>query len=176
MFYKEEFKNHELTTLVENNKIQAYRVAAPNSSIMSFYLTFLPCGIGISGDITPNRNGVWSSKSYDKDWFLKRRSPDYLCEKFLEKVFIIDNAVEEILDLELSVDKEEDRQYIIAELKGGEMSEEKLYDELSSLLGIYDYFGIGYDYDDVEKEILVSIQYKFKELYEKYEIECKVST
>ena len=167
--YMEQLSEHELQ-VIQDGKVQVYRIGKPGTRCMSTLLVFTHEGIILQGDFTPEQNGSVSSIGYSLAWFLGELSPDYLCEKFLRREFVPDYAREELLDPN-GYWREDQPQDILDKLD--EIAKEIdcngsdwLYNELMDLDFCLD-GGIGYDYAPQKKAALCVIQQKFKELIEK---------
>lgn len=68
-----------------------------NSRLQSVRVVQTPEGISIIGDCAPQNPdgtcGVHSAYGYNLDWFGERRSAEYLCEKFLRRIWRRDKFV-----------------------------------------------------------------------------------
>jgi hypothetical protein len=92
----EALAGHELTVVLESEKVKVYRMANPHSSCFRTQITFTPEGIAIQGDIGmgANQGGVCTvSGYYGLRWFSTGnglggpKTESYLCEKFLRKTW-----------------------------------------------------------------------------------------
>lgn len=89
----ESLKDHILEPLEIGQKVQAYYFKRPGQGrMMSTLILFTPEGIVLQGDLTPGQNGNVSCLGYGSGWFSSQLSEDYLCSKFLSKVFVRDYA------------------------------------------------------------------------------------
>ena len=93
-YMKEALKNHVLEVVLDSEKIQAYYLKEPGQGrMMSTLILFTPEGIVLQGDLTPGRFGNVSAYKYGRAWFAGFLSEDYLCEKFLPKVYVPEKAL-----------------------------------------------------------------------------------
>ena len=91
---KQELKNHEMEEIPAGEKIRAFMMRHKDRKqygrMQSTLFLFTPEGIVIMGDYCPGgpRNqGSISDFGYGLDWFTSSLDGDYLCSKFLHKVW-----------------------------------------------------------------------------------------
>lgn len=95
--YLEELKDHYLEQVLDEEKFKAFYLREkPDSRMMSTLFIFSPEGIVLMGDLTPQLHSTASCLGYGLAWFAGRLSETYLCEKFLEKRWNQELAVEEL--------------------------------------------------------------------------------
>ena len=135
-----------------------------------------PQGLAIAGDICPKTHGVISSTGKGFLWFSGDLSRDYLCEKFLEKEWVPEEAMDHL-------------RFMLKEYAtGGEYLEPEETRPVKDAIraGLYysspcstaqcfyewyeDMFGdgadaIGYGYNRQDADILVAIHATFRRLY-----------
>jgi len=83
----EALARHELTVVLDTEKVKVFRMARPNESAYRVQITFTPEGIALQGDIGfgAAQNGICSRGGYGVGWFGRQQSEGYLCSKFLSK-------------------------------------------------------------------------------------------
>jgi hypothetical protein len=170
-----EMLEHELTVIVDAEKVECYRCGKPDTGIYAFYVTFTPAGICIQGDITPERHGSVSAGGYGVDWFSGHLSPGYLCEKFLTPKFTATVAEQELRDPAnlLRDDATPEQLRALDEAADGlcdygDNGGAWLHEQLSDAGFTVDEDVPGWGYRPQEADILVAIQCKFAELYNKH--------
>jgi len=156
----------------ENFKL--YFLHDPKTILGSTYIAFSKGRIIVFGDFTPSLYGNVSAANYGEDWFAGELNEDYLCEKFLQKNWHKEHAINyfqddsnlEYLFGENCVDKQTKAivENIILELDDGEMREQELYDRLRDEGVVLDDGIPGIGYNPNEAKILCMIQKKFSEL------------
>lgn len=163
--------NHKLE-LVQEGKITAYYLRDPSQGrIMSTLIVFTPEGIALMGDLTPERSGSISCFGYGVDWFAGHKSSGYLCEKFLEKKWIREDAKLELRDRDRWADSyelNEDQISAIASLADDvdDHGVEWLYESLTEIIPHFSGESVpGFGYDGREANWLCAIQRRFSELY-----------
>jgi len=88
-----QLKDHVLVPVEIGDKIQLFSMKPKSGGYaMSTTLIFTNGRIVITGDLTPGRYGSVSCGGYGIGWFGSNKSPSYLAEKFLEKVYESDRA------------------------------------------------------------------------------------
>ena len=163
---REALANHVLEVLCDAERVKAFRMRRPEGG--SFYLVdivFIPTGIGIAGDITLDHNGAWSREAKDLAWFRTEHSEDYLCSKFLPKVWVPEICAQVIREWASDADCEH-REALYEIAKGiidGELDRSDAYRDLSEI-GYGDDGIPGYDYDPGDAGWLCAIQQRFREL------------
>jgi len=167
-------KNHVLEVVVEHDRIQAYYLKRPGEGrMMSTLIVFSPEGITISGDLKPC-NGAVSCYGYNRNWFSGVLGVDYLCEKFLQKKWTCEQAVEAIRWNIKNYDAEGRKQWraVLADLKEtwgtDDFTSTHLYDAMNTHdLDTSDGCP-GYRYLDSEAGWLSAIQTAFAREYWKH--------
>lgn len=167
-----------LEPLVESGPVQAYYLKVPGQGrIDSVLLLFTPEGIAIQGDITPSHHGDTlgpdrvSSFKCHLEWFAKDLSEDYLCSKFLSKVWVREYAEQELRDpngcwqegLREDPEQMESFQEILDNLD--EHGEEWLYHELTEAGFVVDDGVPGRGYEPHAAGWLCAIQQAFARLW-----------
>lgn len=177
----DQLKEMSLVPVQEGDKLSAYYIRKPDTRIMSTLLVFSPEGIALMGDFTPEHHGSVSAFGYGRAWFVGELGPDYLAEKFLEKKWNSEVAVEELRDptsywregREPAVLEKLDD--LAQEVVHGLAAEAEIHDLLTDLG--FDYCdGLpGWGYDPSEMVRLCAIQRKFAQLWaqREKEISCK---
>ncbi len=85
-------KDHVLTRLASTELVDHWKLSAPKGSaqagLLWVHIMFTPIGIVIGGDLMGRGViGRLDVKTYDAAWLAALPSADYLCSKFLEKVW-----------------------------------------------------------------------------------------
>lgn len=174
-------KDMSLVPVQEGDKLSAYYIRKPGTRIMSTLILFTPEGIVLQGDFTPEDHGSVSAHNYKLGWFAGELSPLYLCEKFLQKKWSREVAVEILRDPQ-SCWREDQEPAVLGklddlaqEVEHEVAAEEEIYDLLTDLG--FDCCGDlpGWGYDPTEAVSLCAIQRKFAQLWTKREkeISCK---
>lgn len=88
----------ELTEYPAGERVRLFVMKHPEHGNHRLQLTFTPYGIALQGDMCLGHNGVCSRGGYGVEWFSALKSEEYLCEKFLKKVWQWEAAVETLLD------------------------------------------------------------------------------
>ena len=95
----EALKSHVLEEISAGEKIRAFYLKRPGEGrMMSTLFLFTPEGIAIMGDLVPDGHGSISTYGYGVGWFADILGEDYLCSKFLPKVWVREYAVEWLND------------------------------------------------------------------------------
>ena len=100
----EALKNHELKLLTSGVGFAMCRLGLPNTGDLAVRITFTSAPfaeqITLSGDIHPgpSSHGCVSNMGYGIDWFGGRKSTHYLCEKFLQTVWVPEYARDILTD------------------------------------------------------------------------------
>jgi len=191
---RELLEKHVLEEFPAGDKIRAFMMKQPEETrMLSMMILFTPEGIVIKGDLCPRPGvcqGVISDFGYGIEWFGRRLTETYLCEKFMRHIWQKESAAEWCrdhaadveageYDHEVSVVRnlsdvtKEHRQKLAARYK--ELANSVECDELMSM---YDFGreleelkyemcdGIpGWDYPLVDAGWLCAIQQRFAELY-----------
>jgi hypothetical protein len=103
---KESLANHVLEEIPAGEKMQAFWMKKPERGrMMSTLLVFTPEGIVITGDLCPRAGtrGVVSDLNYGIGWFSGKLSPDYLCEKFLDREWHAELAAQDLKEMACAV-------------------------------------------------------------------------
>lgn len=121
---KDRLKNHKLEVICDTPKVKCFRLYEEiNSNCQSTYFTFLPCGICISGDVTPGENANFCNFK-TLGWFLGDLSPSYLEEKFRLPQFYDSEATKQChkdnSEEELDIDWEDESE-VIEHLEGEDL-------------------------------------------------------
>jgi hypothetical protein len=179
---RESLKNHvlELHTLWVN--LTAYYLKPVGKTrMMSTLILFTVEGIVIMGDLTPSQNGVISAYGYGEGWFGSHKSPSYLCEKFLQKEFVPEYAIEcynralaERVQEAIDAATEEGVEYAHRKAHSEAARWIKDYADELDAKSFYDQWwevfgdtpdGAGYGYNPSDAGWLCAIQEKFAELF-----------
>ena len=178
---KDSLKDHVLERVLDTEKFQSFYMKRPGQGrMMSTLLVFTPEGIVIMGDLCPSGHGAISVYGKGIKWFIGTLSEGYLCEKFLQRVWQRDAAVEglkeevkaEAQEAEENPDDQDAKKLpwkkILEEWTacGDEGSEQDLYGlmwkhDLDTSDG-----APGYDYPRSDAGWLCAIQQRFAELYQ----------
>lgn len=158
---KQHLKVMEQHTLIQV-KQDTYFMGRLDTNAFSTHLSFLPGHIAIYGDFCPDRNGVISSYRYGLQWFSSDKSPDYLCQKFLESKFTLDRLHKEASS-ELAKDSK--NQEFWKALMFLEEEDPFYVRELADEYGVYIESLPGWGYDISDQAALIAIHKKFVELY-----------
>jgi len=177
-YMKQSLEGHVLEQTLDTEKYKAFYLKRPGEGrMMSTLIMFTPEGIVIMGDLCPSDRGAVSAFGYGLGWFYGILGEDYLCGKFLRKVWQKDAANEElkayVVDEELNAKKwPNDKHYSDRPWKrvfdrweaGGYETEEHLH-EIMRAEGAYDGETFpGYDYPESAAGWLCAIQKRFAEL------------
>jgi len=91
----EALKSHVLEEIPAGEKIRAFYLKEPGQGrMMSTLFLFTPEGIVLMGDLVPDGHGSISTYGYGVGWFSNGMSENYLCSKFIPKVWVRECAVE----------------------------------------------------------------------------------
>lgn len=111
---RESLREHVLEQILDTEKFKAFYIKQPGQGrMMSTLILFTPEGIVLQGDLTPSRNGNVSCLGYGLSWFSSKLGEDYLCSKFLDRVFVAEHAVSNI------------RYFILQERREGSLSKDR---------------------------------------------------
>lgn len=160
-------KDHKLVK-VQDGEVLAFYLRKEDTLSMSTLLVFTPEGIAMMGDLTPERNGSISSRSYGLKWFVGELSESYLCEKFLEQKYVPELAKQALLNPNGYLREDADEETIskldnLANIIDS-LSTHELYEHLTDM-GYASECIPGYGYDPGEAGWLCAIQQKFAALY-----------
>jgi len=161
--------NLELSTVAETDKVKCYRLAKPGTRAYSVQITFTPEGIAIQGDLIISGYGVCSTFGYGLDWFADRLNDDYLCEKFMQREFVAESAIDDLrYQLE---DMTDDEKAVAEELIDalGSSNGEEARDDYASFCWTRDCEPSGCDYNIAARATLSAVQERFRELWTKEE-------
>jgi hypothetical protein len=178
---RKELSNHRLRR-IQKGEITAFYLEDPKQGrMMSTLILFTPEGIALMGDLTPGRHAAVSSFGYDRRWFANKSSEDYLCEKFLDRKYLPDKAVKELLDPDggwrdwdigsIDEDDQKPTRYMERLQSLDEIADDCLnhdyewLDEQLSDIGFEVDEPVGWGYDQNEAGWLCAIQQRFRELY-----------
>jgi len=147
-----------------------FHLRNPARSMYQVWITFLPTGIVITGDLRiTNEHALGSCESKDERWFAGELDAEYLASKFLKKRWcpeLAANSLSELLDERLGEHKLDRMKRLIELLQRRAMEYQDFEDECDGLIDYGD--GLpGYGYAPSEVGWLYALQRKFAELYAK---------
>lgn len=93
-YMREQMAKHQLEK-VDAGDVPMYWLKEPGKYVYSLLVTQLPVmGITLAGDlqIGPGRGGVVMAAGYDLEWFASDLSEGYLCSKFLQEEWSLEEA------------------------------------------------------------------------------------
>jgi len=170
-------KGHVLEQVLDTPTFKAFYLKRPGEGrMMSSLILFTPEGIVLMGDLCPRSHGVPSAFGYGLNWFASHLSEDYLCEKFLHKVWqeevAEDGLAARVRDEEEDAkanpdDKHSFRWKKVKEAWGdwNEKTQQDLYEAMNEQ-NIESEDMPGYDYHLADAGWLCAIQQRFSELYQ----------
>lgn len=163
------FADHILTVELDTPEYKAYMLRAkPGERINGVLLLFCPEGIVITGDHSPDTCGCVTSRYHGLEWFCSSMDGEYLCGKFLPKVWVPEYAAQCLSEYAEESDQNKEEMLDLARriVREG-MSMFDFYDEMKDIDYSYltDGGSTGYTYDWVVRTKLVAIQRRFAELY-----------
>jgi hypothetical protein len=187
--YHSTFAKHTLHVDLDTENYKAFYLKDPDHGrINSVLILFTPEGIVIAGDHAPTRNGIVSYFKCGLLFFARKQGDQYLGEKFLEKVWDVEQAQDwlryqitevekELKDLLDTSDDGEyaqliERQEALKNILEGDNNDwiseadfreklEEIDEDISEGTP-----GFGYPYRDLAN--LVAINHRFAELYAKH--------
>ncbi len=163
------FANHILTVELDTENYKAYMLRAkPGERMNGVLLLFCPEGIVITGDHGPDINGCISSRTCGLDWFRTTMDGEYLCGKFLDKVWVPEYAAQCLREYAEDSDQDKDEMLDLARrIEEDDMSMFDFYNEMKDIAYSYltDGGSIGYTYDWIVRTKLIAIQRRFVELF-----------
>lgn len=153
-------------------------VCEPGAEMQSVRIAFLERYIVIHGDLCPGRRfhdnaGVVCAVGYDRAWFVDATSEDYLCGKFLERVFVGDKAAGVVRDA-IDQGRFEGKRTELEELAGRADSIDGQRDAHDIEEWKYDLYRLTEDgelvddchgYDPTNASLLCAIQRRFRALW-----------
>ena len=167
------FENHELHLIEEGDNFKLYQLKDNRYGYMqSCYISFSMEHICIFGDMVPRNHGVNSIIGYGENWFSKELGQYYLCEKFLEKDWFSELAVNHLKDKynleyyfgENYEDYEDEINDMITSLECGEMGCEGLANAIEAICEDTLEEMPGYGYNPRDADLLHAIQKRFSKL------------
>lgn len=167
---------HVLELHVDTPQVKGWYMKRPGAGrMMSTLILFTREGIVVFGDLCPKQNGVISTLGYGEDWFAGRLSEDYLCEKFLHREFVLENAIAELRERII----ESRRSDAITKAAARRAMDSVKYGGLEGPESIYDVYGsakmctddLGSWYNPVDAGWLCAIQQRFSALMQQNKTE-----
>lgn len=158
-----ELEGHTLAEIPAGPECRMFRMGRNGTRLYLVQLLFTPEGIAIMGDIQIG-HGIVSTRGYKFDWFSQHLSEEYLCEKFLPKVWVHTYAADWCRDVTSEEDDDERRDALLSCAKSLEtdgMSEHEFHDRLVDM-GFSE--GPGHAYDPTDAGWLCVIQQRFVKL------------
>jgi len=157
---------HSLAEIPCGGECRMFRMSKPNTRTYLVQILFTPEGIALMGDIRiGGGNGIVSGHGYGFDWFCGELGEDYLCEKFLPKVWVPEHDAKwcrEEAKEEESPEKKKELLRLADGLEHGEISEEDIRIAFEGMG--YD-AGPDYTYDPVDAGWLCAVQQRFVQLW-----------
>lgn len=180
---REALSRHELRIKLMDDKagVSVWSMSRPSTCAYSAQIIFSPEGIVLQGDIGfgSHQTGICSHSGYGIEWFSSRKSENYLCEKFLTREFVPEEAAETIAGWLKSPEDyglEEEFQIrglreIVSNLMDNDLVDAtRLYDELN-LLDVDTSEGVpGWGYNRSDAGWLCAVQQRFSELFQETEL------
>lgn len=183
-----QLRDYALFLEAEGPGFKAFRLGPASGSRMgavSLIFTEAPLAkrIIITGDLCPSHNGIIGDAGYGIGWFGSKKSGDYLCEKFLRRVFVPERAFDALLDHALDIFQpdgtiDEDAQdrftlldHALADAEDDPRGEDAPTRSSEAFYEMWcEAFGdgpedLGWDYPPSEAALLCAIQRKFVELW-----------
>lgn len=172
---RESLANHTLEIHVDTPQLKAwYLRPAKGGRMMATLILSTVEGLVIMGDLCPGQNGAISCLGYGAGWFGGRLSEQYLCSKFMGRVFVPEIGDEALRHRIIearrggAVSKDSARDAYNATrdaVANGALSGDRAYDIHTNIAGLQDFESLGYDYEPGEAGWLCAIQQRFAELY-----------
>jgi hypothetical protein len=170
---REAMQKHTLEIEADTPTLRAWYLRKPGRGRMDSTLIIETReGLVIMGDRSPGDNGVISTLGYGAEWFWSKLSEEYLCGKFLRRVFQFEiafaSAKSSLLELRRSNDitKESAREaWTDLHDLGDDAALYEFYDIMRHA-GASDWGidGEGMGYDESDAGWLCAIQQRFREL------------
>jgi hypothetical protein len=159
------------------------RGTRPGRRMLTTCFIFSPEGIVIVGDVSVRscKNGVISDFGYGLEWFAGQLGEDYLCEKFLRRVWhpyhaleylksVRDDQVADLARDDFEGDRDEKNEVVdqlnISIARGtsdDDLAQEEFYELLAAIQ--HDPEGGGYGYSPDEADLLCALQQRFSAAY-----------
>lgn len=166
----ESLAGHVLEVHVDTPEVKGWYLKRPGSGrSMSTLILSTREGLVILGDLCPKRYGVISGYGYDWQWFAGKKSEGYLCEKFLSREFILEQAIpalrEAIIEGRRSgaIGQDKAREALNRITLGDVEGPESCY-EIFTDAGLSDIESLGHDYNPADAGWLCAIQQRFAQL------------
>jgi hypothetical protein len=165
---REVLEDHSLEIHVDTPTLKAwYLRSKPSRRLGSSLILSTVEGLIITGDLCPGQNGVCSTYGYGADWFAGRLSPNYLCEKFLQREFVPALAERHLRERIVALRREGSIEKADARDAWNAIHDDLSPDEAYAIeRDIGDEAeGLGYGYNPSERRWLCAIQERFASLY-----------
>lgn len=176
-FMAEEMNKLRLRPVFKASGWSAYMLEGKGTGIYRTLITFNPEGIVLQGDIQLGQDAsgnICSCLGYGEYWFSENLSEGYLCQKFLRRVFLPQEAEEYLRSLRDELDREGRHlkfdlyEEVLSAIHDKHVTQDAgLFGEWWNTHLDYPQEDTGYAYDPVQAGWLCAIQQRFHVLYKR---------